>query len=578
MLRAGHYVLLIAMGCCLFLPNLGGPSLWDLDESRNSECSKEMKEARNWLVPTFNGELRVDKPALLYWLQITAYHLFGTNEFSARLPSALAALATLLLCYELARSMFSPSTGLLAGIVVAATPMLCGAARFANPDALLNLFVVLTLACFWFGQESPRWWHFVAVGAAMGLGMLAKGPVAVVLPGGMIVLYLLWERRLGLLFDWRQALGMLTFVVIAVPWYLWVSLETKGEFAVGFFGTHNLGRALAPMENHNGGIWYYPLVLLIGMFPWSVFLPGALWVALWSTVHPESWLRWHAWWSAAAESDGSSVARLIAPKPPATPMLAGSPTADPYRLLLCWIGVWLLCFTVSATKLPNYVLPVIVPAAILLARFLDRWRTGQMRVPTWALRLGLGGLAGAGIVLSTALLVAGGALPFDVMRGQSIEELQAWSLLGLAPALGGLAGAWCLRSGRRTALIASVAMSGVLLLAPLAALGVTVVEGRKPARALVAESGADKRDQDIRIVVWQLDHLPSLNFYVGRSVHNCRQPSDVVAYLDYPLPVFVFLPAAEWQRLRPQLEADFHEVGRRRDIYKRDDVVLLTNR
>src|ERR1043166_2054327 len=104
--RAVHYVLLLAVSAALCLPNLGGPSLWDIDEGNNAEAAREMLESDNWVVPTFNGQLRVDKPALLYWLQLGAYKIFGVNEFAARLPSALAALATVLLAYELGRRLF----------------------------------------------------------------------------------------------------------------------------------------------------------------------------------------------------------------------------------------------------------------------------------------------------------------------------------------------------------------------------------------------------------------------------------------------------------------------------------------
>src|SRR6516162_5202951 len=99
--RAGHHALLLAVGAALFLLNLGGATLWDLDEGRNATASGIMLESGNYIIPYFNGELRVDKPARLYWLQIGAYKLFGVSEFSARLPSALAALLTILLCYEL---------------------------------------------------------------------------------------------------------------------------------------------------------------------------------------------------------------------------------------------------------------------------------------------------------------------------------------------------------------------------------------------------------------------------------------------------------------------------------------------
>ena len=86
--RLVHYVLICLAWAALCLPNLGRPSLWDVDEGRNAEATAEMVESGNWIIPTFNYELRVDKPVLLYWLQAAAYHLFGVNEFAARLPSA----------------------------------------------------------------------------------------------------------------------------------------------------------------------------------------------------------------------------------------------------------------------------------------------------------------------------------------------------------------------------------------------------------------------------------------------------------------------------------------------------------
>src|SRR5262245_34114014 len=85
--RAAHYALLLAVTAALCLPNLGGPSLWDIDEGNNAEAAREMFESGNWVVPTFNGQLRVDKPVLLYWLQLGAYQVFGVNEWAARFPS-----------------------------------------------------------------------------------------------------------------------------------------------------------------------------------------------------------------------------------------------------------------------------------------------------------------------------------------------------------------------------------------------------------------------------------------------------------------------------------------------------------
>src|SRR5947199_7760233 len=127
--RAGPYLLLAAVWAGLGLVNLGAPGLWDIDEGNNAEAAREMYESGNWIVPTFNFILRVDKPALLYWLQMLGYHFFGVSEFSARLPSALAALAAVLLTYELGRKMFSAWAGLYAGLILISSLLFCASAH-----------------------------------------------------------------------------------------------------------------------------------------------------------------------------------------------------------------------------------------------------------------------------------------------------------------------------------------------------------------------------------------------------------------------------------------------------------------
>ena len=234
--RGWHYALLIAAGTGMFLVNLGTPSLWDRDEGCNAACALEMLKSGDYIVPHFNSQLRVDKPALLYWLQVTAYKLFGVNEFSARLPSALAALLTLFLCYELGRSLFGKTTGLLAGLMICTTPLMCGAARFANPDALLHLFIVAMMFFFWQSQgagvrsresgvrsresgvrrQGGTWW-FVALGAAGGLGLLAKGPVGVVLPGAALLIYCAWTRNWRAIFRPALVPAVLVCLAVALP-------------------------------------------------------------------------------------------------------------------------------------------------------------------------------------------------------------------------------------------------------------------------------------------------------------------------------------------------------------------------
>ena len=175
--RLWDYAILLAVSAALTLPNLGATSLWDIDEGVNAEAAREMRDNNTWVIPTFNYQLRTAKPVMLYWLQRASYSVFGINEWSARLPSVLAAFLTMLLTYELARRMFDRRTGLLAGIVLASAIEFCMLAHAATPDSTLLLFTVLTYYLFWSRHEdnSRKWW--LPTATACGLAVLTKGPV-----------------------------------------------------------------------------------------------------------------------------------------------------------------------------------------------------------------------------------------------------------------------------------------------------------------------------------------------------------------------------------------------------------------
>lgn len=548
--RGWHYGILLAAGACLFLVNLGGATLWDLDEGRNATCALEMLDSGNYIVPTFNADLRVDKPALLYWLQVAAYRQFGVNEFSARLPSALAALLTMLLCYELGRSMFGQTTGLLGGLVVGATPMLCGAGRFANPDALLNLCVVLTMLFFWIGQHRPTGWWYASLGFAAGLAVLAKGPVGLVLPTGVLVFFSLWTGQLRLFLRPAVLWSWLAFLLTAVPWYAWVGAETKGKFLEGFLLNHNVSRALAPMEAHGGSPFYYVVVLLLGTAPWSIFAGLVFWHGIGSTRRYTQADLW------AGRRD--------------------QPAA--YRFLLVWFGLFFVFFSLVATKLPNYILPVSVPFALLTARFLVGWCQHEIQPPWWTLYVSLGFLLLVGIGTGVALTIAGGVWPLPLLRGQKYPGLEQGALLGLIPFVGAVVSVWLLRRQQRQALVWTMTVTTVAFLVPLTAWASAFWNDFKPVQPLVQHSGALRPDEEILIVGWQMEHLPSLNFYARRDITLVTSDRDIVPYLRYEMPVYVFMPVREWERLKPSLGGLCREVARHQDLYRRSQVVVVTNR
>jgi 4-amino-4-deoxy-L-arabinose transferase-like glycosyltransferase len=562
--RGGHYLVLVASAFLLFFWGLGAPSLWDVDEGRNATCAHEMLESGNWIVPTCNGTLRADKPVLLYWLQAAAYRAFGVNEWSARLPSALAALVAVLLAYELGRKLFGKTTGLLGALIAASTPMLLGAARFANPDALLHLFTLLALWIFWLGHRQPTVWWWIGLGAATGLGMLAKGPVAVVLPAMVGLTFLVWEGRWRALLDRRMVWGCLTWLLVAGPWYIWVAVETKARFWRGFFLRHHLDRFLTPLESHDGTPLYYPLVLLAGLAPWSIFLVGACWYGYWST-RQQPGPRWLSVWQRAADQEQRGHPE-VAP-----------PARAAYRFLVCWVGVYLAFFTVAATKLPNYLLPAVVPCAILTARMLERWRRGQLAVPGWCMPLGLALWLTFGVAIGTLLMIAGGVIAVPALAGRHLPGLASIAWVALVPLAGAVIGWRLLRRERRGAVLACLALAAVLGAAPLAVWAQAAVNQAKAPQPLVQQAGAFNRTEDLRVIACQLPHLASLNFYTQRDVIHLEDAESVIGYLHYPIRVVVFLPAAAWDECQAREPALGREVARGRDLYTGREVVAVTN-
>jgi len=562
--RGIHYALLTLVWAVLCLPNLGGPSLWDIDEGNNAQAAREMYESGNVIVPTFNYKLRVDKPILLYWLQVSAYHVCGVNEFAARLPSALAALLAILVTYELGRRLFGQSAGLLAGLVLASNVAFCGAAHFANPDALLNLCTVLTLWCFWNHYRSEGGWWLLGCGVASGLGMLAKGPVGLLLPMAVTTLFLLWRGELRRLCDLRMLGASVMFLAIAAPWYIWVGLETKGEWLIGFFWKHNVQRAVDAMENHGGPFYYYILVLIVGLTPWSVFLGPTVWHALSAFRFPLSALR--SPWSALRNRS------LIWSKAD-----SGQRTADSGKqFLLCWLGVWFVFFTVVRTKLPNYILPAYPAVALLTAAFLDDWRRGQITLPAWVMPTSLTCLALIGVGVSLGLLIAGNAISVDALRGRCLPGLEKGAWLGGVFLIGAAVAGWCMRRRWRGGLIGCVAMVGVIFAGTIAFWGTGVVDRFKAPRSLVQALPEDHTRREVRVAAFDY-FQPSLVFYCQREVHCPQNDYFAFDFLRTPLPVYLFVSEEKWEQFKKFAPPSYHLVARHRDLYNGREILLVTN-
>ena len=323
--RRPTVTLLLLAFLALFF-GLGRPAITDSDEGFYAEASREMVETGDWLTPRFNYQDRWQKPVLYYWLTAATFTVSGTSEWGARLWSALAGLGLVLLTRIAATRLYGrDDVGWLAGAIVATAFGCFTMARTALPDLPLAFCITLGV---WAAIER----RFALAGAAAGLGFLMKGPIALVVPG--VILLPIWWRE-G---TWRTIrvadvfAALVPFAVIGLPWYVLMTMEHGSEYVRSFFVGDNLERFATDRFNAPRAWWFYLPIVIGGMMPWSAFL-------------------------------------LVLPARPVMDVLSGRRRLEPteWRLLL-WAAAPLLFFTLSIGKQPRYVLPVLVPVAILLAR------------------------------------------------------------------------------------------------------------------------------------------------------------------------------------------------------------------
>jgi len=514
-LRRSRHILLTALllaAAIPFLVNLGVSSIWDANEAFYAQTPREMIDAGDYVTPSFNFQLRMNKPVLSYWHVAASYRLFGISEWSERLPIALGGLAIVATAFGLGRLLGGTTAGLLSALVLATSPRLLLLARRIIIDVHITMWTGLVLLCFALAETRPRQRrvYLALMYAAAGFGVLTKGPVAVFIPAVVFFLYLASQKRLRDLRHMMLPAGALISLSIVVPWYYFLYREHGWEYIGAFIFGENLGRFAEAVGEQSRGVLFYLPVMLADLFPWSLLIP----VAIWWAVH---------------ERFQDRVARL----------------------LVIWIAAIVVFFSMSGTKEDLYILPIVTAEAALIGAMLASAIDGApvSRPATW--------FTGASAVL---LLLAGTAL-FWLFAISHRYSLSGASFVGATAMVGGVVA--LAMALRRQLFAATSALTSAVAIISWCVVLCTLpdFERYKPVRpfADVIRSRAS-----VGAVVGSYKFsLPSMVFYLNRPVMEVVLPDHLRAVFYASSDIYFVMQESEYERVKDRLPVQTYVLGRR---------------
>ena len=585
----GHQALIIAVAAVSYFTALGSTWLWDEDEAFFATAAAEMHRHNDWIVPTFNEELFAHKPPFMYWMMRLGFLTFGVNELGARFFSGVFGIATALVTYHIGRRLFDARTGLWAALALATCLMWSIVSRASTADAYLGFFIASSLLLYVRSVFPPRdddapaevpvapslaatldrwvpasWSTWIGMYALMALAVLVKGPIGVLLPGATIGLFVLCQaptfsalndglvkrafaRLRTMIFAfpatfWRMRplTAIAAVLLIAGPWFVAVSIKTDGAFLNEFFGVHNFGRFLKPMENHRGPIVYYLPVIAIGFFPWSIFaMPTAL----------------HA---AFAPRDRSR-----------------------HLFVLCWAGWMIGFFSIASTKLPNYVLPAYPALALMTASWLAAWATHKDTLSARWPKLAFGTLATVGLLLLISLPAAAlqiGDQPLLAKLGVNsalAPDLKRLFWLGFVPLIGGVA-AWMLATqNRRAAAVWTSVAASTLFTASVLIIAAIALNPHQTSAPLASAFHRESADHSLHVGSFR-HSPPSLIFYAQQHVDRLKSASEAAAYLADNGPRYLVTTDVGLKQLQAESTAPIRVIDRRPRFPRSGEVLLIS--
>ena len=516
MKRAWHAGLAAILVAVLWFGTLEFRGLFFPDEGRYAEIPQQMVASGDWVTPRLNGLKYFEKPPLKYWLTAASFQMFGSDEWTARLPGALLGLLGVAFTGFCAWRIWNRRTGWFAAAVLGSAWGYFLASQYLTLDISVSVFLGAGLCAFLLsqsgGRHATRW--MLLAWAAAGLAVLAKGLIGVVIPGMALCVYALLRGDYRVFRRLEPLKGALLLLAIAAPWFVLVQ-QRNPEFFEFFFINEHFRRYASSGHHRAGAWWYYLPILLVGLMPWTATAIRGVWSMRWAGVR-------------------------------------GDTSFSPAMFCVGWIGSILVFFSFSHSKLPAYILPALPAIALLVARRLDaNWR-GELKWCAWS-----AGAAAIALGAGTALLPAWPK--FSSLTAHHPADV-SWLLAACGFLLAGAVS--CVVFGKRRPGIATaaLAMGSVLFIQGFLTFFHTVDERFSAERLVesITPKGQSFRPEAPFYSVASFDH--SVPFYLRRPVTLVAtrgelgpgidaEPSKAIASIDEF--------AAVWMRLEGQAFAIF---------------------
>ncbi len=514
-------ITVLLIGFILFSANIWGLSIYSLDEAKNATCAREMIQRGDYIVPTFNYELRTDKPPMHYYFMIIAYKIFGVSEFSARFFSSVFGVLTLLITFLFAKKFLGIRVALFSAFVLLASFHTALQFHMAVPDPYLIFYLNAVFFSFytWFKKRKEIFLYLMYI--SMGLGVLTKGPVAVVLPSVIVFIHLVYMHSLNLqtIKQLKIVKGILITLLVALPWYIAVGIKTNWVWVYEFIFKHNIGRFSNAMEGHGGIFIITFLFVFFGLLPFSVFFLQSF-VKVWKEKY----------------NDVLIFLSIVA---------------------ITYVGF----FSISGTKLPNYTVPAYPSLAIIFGYFLSKLTTEDLKryKLSWSivLYIGLSMLITIGVYL---------ALKND-------KVLHHLSYLGFSFLLWVFGGILALIFLIRQKIISSMYSLGIFSILFTVIFFFFVfpkIDRENPVQKMLPliEKG--------KPIAYYRGFNPSFAFYLGTPIPKLKTVEDVKKFLSKKEKVYILTRKRYLKDLKGIKNLKILSI--RKDLFEKTTSVLITNR